>query len=145
MCDLRGWWYQLDFPDKSAARFNGLCDQLIDNGDGTTSCRVIQDMFAEQPTREWYEPTRQWITKTFVGQGCDRPSLRQEPKMKFEAKDFELLLGSKGADDVTMEQLVEAVVALGAMVNGLQERELERDIEIGLLKGRCDALEAKEQ
>ena len=65
--------------------------------------------------------------------------------MKFEPKDFELLLGSKGADDVTMEQLVEAVVALGAMVNGLQERELERDIEIGLLKGRCDALEAKEQ
>lgn len=65
--------------------------------------------------------------------------------MKFEDGDFELLLGSDGAADVTFEQLTEAVVCLGAMVNELRERELSQNLEIALLEGRCDALEGKKE
>jgi hypothetical protein len=65
-CDLRGWIVK----DRHAARFEGICDQLVENDDGTTSCKVIESAIANEP--EWEEKTRLWIVNTFVGRGCEK-------------------------------------------------------------------------
>jgi hypothetical protein len=64
VCDLRGWVAADRNP-----HFVGTCDQLVENGDGTTSCKVIQSAIANDIP--WYDPTRQWLLTTFVGRGCE--------------------------------------------------------------------------
>jgi hypothetical protein len=68
VCDLRRWMA----ADRNS-RFVGTCDQLVENGDGTTSCKAILSAIAnDKPNgRTWHEEGRQWLLTKFVGRGCE--------------------------------------------------------------------------
>jgi hypothetical protein len=72
-CDIRKWTMR-PYNTRSNADFEGVCDQLQYHSDGTTSCKGI--LMAFDPTVDWHEPTRKWLTTKFVGRGCDRPELQ---------------------------------------------------------------------
>ena len=63
-CDIRGWY----LLDASAVHFEGTCDLLRHDKDGTT-CLGIECAF--ENSKKWHEPTRIWLTTKFVGCGCE--------------------------------------------------------------------------
>ena len=63
-CDLRGWILQ----NWKQAKFEGVCDQL-EIVDGIATCKVMLHAFDKNAG--WYEPTREWILKEFIGRGCE--------------------------------------------------------------------------
>ena len=67
-CDIRRW--VTDTNNMSAGEFDGVCDLLIDHGNGTTSCRGILMAFDPPVGMAWYEPTRKWIMEVLVPRAC---------------------------------------------------------------------------
>ncbi len=65
VCDLRGWVSADRNP-----HFTGTCDQLVMSEDGVATCKAIQSVF-ENPDI-WHPATREFITKRFIGRGCEK-------------------------------------------------------------------------
>lgn len=80
-------WFRADH----SMTIDGQCEMLIDNGDGTTACKVIVEAFT--PTREWDERGRKWITEVFVGRGCE---LDLEPAQQENAGEEQPPSGREG-------------------------------------------------
>ena len=70
-CDIRKWVTKsYNLPEEQ--NFKGICDLLINNNDGTTTCKGIQSAFDK--SLDWYEDTRIYLTTKVTQRGCDCPS-----------------------------------------------------------------------
>ena len=74
-CSIRDWCLHDVKPEakqwthRERQHFTGVCELLIENEDGKTSCRGL--LMAQDKTVDWHEPTRRWLLDTVIGRGCE--------------------------------------------------------------------------